>query len=181
MTFTHRLAQRSDIGAISQLMAAASYELQKNFLTAEQLQAATQFMGVDRTLIDDQTYFVILHDEGRETEQLVGCGGWGKRETLYGGSHSPGRSDKLLDPARDRARIRAMYCHPDWARRGIGRMIMGICEGAARKAGFSGMVMGATLAGQPLYEACGYTVIERIFDVSPSGVKVPVLIMVKDF
>ena len=179
--FTHRLAQMSDIDDITKLMEMATFELQKDFLTEEQLEVVGQFMGVDTTLIVDQTYFLILHDEGLETEQIVGCGGWGKRETLYGGSHTPGRSDKLLDPNTDRARIRAMYCHPDWARTGIGRMIINISEGAAKEAGFTKMVMGATLAGQPLYEVCGYIVSERMVDVAPSGVTVPVLKMIKDF
>lgn len=171
----------SDIDDITKLMEMATYELQKDFLTEEQLEVVGQFMGVDTTLIDDQTYFLILHDEGLASEQIVGCGGWGKRETLYGGSHSPGRNDKVLDPKTDRARIRAMYCHPDWARNGIGRMIVSLCEGAAKEAGFTKMVMGATLAGQPLYEVCGYKVSERMVEVAPSGVTVPVLKMIKDF
>jgi GNAT superfamily N-acetyltransferase len=178
--FTHRLAKPGDIEAIRELMAAATFELQKDFLTAEQLQVAGQFMGVDTTLISDQTYFLFFHDQGLPTETLVGCGGWGKRKTLYGGDHSPGRSQELLDPQTDRARIRAMYCHPAWARRGIGRMIMGVCESAAREAGFSKTVLGSTLAGQPLYEACGYTVIKRQVDVSPNGVEIPNLVMVKN-
>jgi GNAT superfamily N-acetyltransferase len=178
---THRLAKNSDIEVIKKLMEVAIYELQKAFLTKEQLEVAAQFMGVDTRLIEDQTYFIILHGEGTSEETVVGCGGWGKRETLYGGNHSPGRSDTLLDPTIDRARIRAMYCHPDWARKGIGRYIMGICEKAARDAGFNKMILGSTLAGQPLYEACGYKVIEKSFDITPSGVKVPVLKMIKDF
>ncbi|MCP5381820.1 MAG: GNAT family N-acetyltransferase [Kordiimonadaceae bacterium] len=179
--FTHRLAQMSDVEDIKALMAAAIYELQKNYLTKEQLEIAGQFMGVDTQLIEDQTYFLILNGEGTDEETIVGCGGWGKRKTLYGGNHTPGRSDELLDPATDRARIRAMYCHPDWARNGIGRYIMSICEQAARDAGFNKMILGSTLAGQPLYEACGYQVIEHGLDKAPSGVTVPVLTMTKDF
>lgn len=180
-TFTYRLAKTSDIEDIKKLMEAAIVELQKNYLDEEQIKVSHQFMGVDTTLIDDGTYYVILHDEGKESEQIVGCGGWGKRQTLYGGNHTAGRSDELLDPITDRARIRAMYCHPDWARNGIGKLIMSICENAAKEAGFTKMIMGATLAGQPLYEACGYTVIERTLDETPNGVKIPVLKMIKDF
>lgn len=179
--FTHRLAQTEDIEAIKGLMAAAIYELQKDFLNKEQLEVAGQFMGVDTKLIEDQTYFIILHGEGTEEETIVGCGGWGKRKTLYGGNHTAGRSDELLDPKTDRARIRAMYCHPDWARNGIGRYIMTICEQAARDAGFNKMALGSTLAGQPLYEACGFKVVSHDVDVAPSGVEVPVLTMEKDF
>ncbi len=179
--FTHRLAQTEDIEAIKELMGAAIYELQKDFLNEDQLKVAGQFMGVDTKLIEDQTYFLILHAEGKDEETIVGCGGWGKRKTLYGGNHTAGRSDELLDPNKDRARIRAMYCHPDWARKGIGRYIMNICEQAARDAGFNKMVLGSTLAGQPLYEACGFTVVSHEFDEAPGGVKVPVLTMEKDF
>lgn len=179
--FTYRLARMSDIEDIKKLMEAAIFELQKDYLTEEQIEVAYQFMGVDTTLIKDGTYFVILHGEGTKDEQIVGCGGWGKRQTLYGGNHTAGRSDELLDPITDRARIRAMYCHPDWARNGIGKLIIEISENAAKEAGFSKMIMGATLAGQPLYEACGYTVIERSFDVTPNGVEIPVLKMIKDF
>lgn len=162
-------------------MSAAIYELQKDFLSQEQLAVAGQFMGVDTTLIEDQTYFLIIHDQNKPSEQIVGCGGWGKRRTLYGGSHSPGRDESLLDASTERARIRAMYCHPSWARKGIGRMIINLCEAEARKAGFTKMTLGSTLAGRPLYEACGYKLIESRMDRSPNGVEVPVLVMIKDF
>lgn len=181
VNLTHRLALMSDIEDIKALMSAAIYELQKDFLSEEQLEVAWQFMGVDTSLIEDQTYLLIIHDQNKPSEMMVGCGGWGKRKTLYGGNHSPGRDESFLDPAIDRARIRAMYCHPLWARKGIGRMIINLCEAEARKAGFTKMTLGSTLAGQPLYEACGYKVIEKRMDRSPNGVEVPVIVMNKDF
>ena len=179
--FTHRIATMDDEPAIRDLMQRAIYELQKDFLDEKQLAAAHEHMGLDYTLIKDGTYFVILHGEGTDDETIVGCGGWGKRATLYGGSHSSGRSDALLDPKTDRARIRAMYCHPDWARNGIGSYIMDTAEQAAKDAGFTKMMLGSTLAERPLYEHYGYKVVKEEVDVSENGVEVPVLTMEKDF
>jgi GNAT superfamily N-acetyltransferase len=116
-------------------------------------------MGLDSQLIQDRTYFVV-ETGGR----LAGCGGWSRRVTLYGGDHSPGRDAAPLDPASDAARVRAMFTHPDFARRGVGRLILGLCEAAAREAGFTRVELVATLAGEPLYAACGYREIERIAD-----------------
>ncbi len=178
--FTHRLATMDDIPIIRDLMDRAIYDLQKDFLDKDQLEVAYQFMGIDTTLIEDQTYFLILHGEGTDEETVVGCGGWGKRATLYGGNHSPGRSAELLDPGKDRARIRAMYCHPDWARQGIGSYIMEICQQAAKDAGFTKMTLGATLAGLPLYEKHGFVEVDRRMDAADNGVGIPVITMNKD-
>ena len=178
--FTYRLATMDDVPAIRELMDLAIYELQKAFLDKDQLDVACQFMGIDTTLIEDGTYFLILHDEGGDNETVVGCGGWGKRATLYGGNHSPGRSAELLDPNTDRARIRAMYCHPEWARQGIGSLIMEICQKAAQDAGFSKLTLGATLAGIPLYEKHGFKEVDRRMDTADNGVEVPVVTMIKD-
>ncbi|MBT6031669.1 MAG: GNAT family N-acetyltransferase [Kordiimonadaceae bacterium] len=179
--FTYRIATKDDVDDIRALMDLAIYELQKDFLDEKQLKAAHEHMGIDYTLIEDGTYFVILHGEGSDDETIVGCGGWGKRATLYGGSHSAGRSAELLNPKTDRARIRAMYCHPEWARNGIGSFIMDTAENAAKEAGFSKMTMGSTLAGQPLYEHYGYKVVSSAMDVSEDGTEVPILVMEKDF
>lgn len=170
-----------DIPVISELMERAIYELQKGFLDEAQLQVANQTMGLDTALIEDQTYFLILDGEGTDDETVVGCGGWGKRATLYGGNHSPGRSSALLDPKTDRARIRAMYCHPDWARQGIGSYTMDVCQQAALDVGFTKMTLGATLVGLKLYERYGFTEVERQMKIADNGVEVPVITMIKDF
>ena len=166
---THRLAADDDIPAIAALMERAIGALQSDFLTAEQVVASRLSMGLDTQLIEDGTYFVVLADD-----RLAGCGGWSFRATLYGGNHSVSlRDGSVLDPATDAARVRAMYTDPDFTRRGIGRMILRICEDAAREAGFARAEMMATLAGEPLYRACGYDVIERVDKMNGSGVAVP--------
>jgi GNAT superfamily N-acetyltransferase len=109
---------------------------------------------------------------------LAGCGGWSRRATLYGGDRSPGRNAALLDPAKDAARVRGMYTHPDFTRRGVGRLILSLCEDAARKEGFTRVELMATMAGTPLYRACGYQVIELVTD-DRGGVPVPLLRMLK--
>ncbi len=167
--FAHRLARSDDIPAISLLMARAIGQLQAAFLSPEQIAASAESMGLDTQLIDDGTYFAIL-DDG----VLVGCGGWSRRATLYGGNHATDlRDDRLLDPAREAARIRAMYTDPGYVRRGIGRLILALCEDAARAEGFTRLELMATAAGEPLYAACGYRVIERAERLSANGVAVP--------
>ncbi|WP_425231123.1 GNAT family N-acetyltransferase [Sphingomonas sp.] len=149
--------------------------LQQTFLTPDQIAASRASMGLDTQLIADRTYFLI-EDEGA----LVGCGGWSRRATLYGGDHATGLRDaSLLDPARDAARIRAMYTDPARARQGIGREVLALCENAARAAGFGRAQMMATLAGEPLYAACGYRVVERVERLAAIGVAVPGAIMEK--
>ena len=173
--FSHRLAQPTDIPAITALMARAIAQLQVAFLSPVQIAASAESMGLDTQLIDDGTYFAI-----EEGGVLVGCGGWSRRATLYGGNHSTDlRDDRLLDPASEPARIRAMYTDPEFVRRGIGRLILGLCEDAARDAGFARLEMMATAAGEPLYLACGYRVIERAERLSPNGVAVPGAVMGK--
>ena len=173
MPLTHRLATPDDIPALTALMTLAIGELQRGFLTDDQIAASRKLMGLDSQLIEDRTYFIVEAD-GR----LAGCGGWSARATLYGGDHSPGRDAHGLNPATDAARVRAMYTHPDFARRGVGRLILSLCEAAAREAGFARVELAGTLAGQPLYEACGYMVLEQLTD-DRGGAPVPLLRMGK--
>ena len=173
MTLTHRLACRGDIELLKTLMEAAIAELQKPFLSESQIASSRAIMGIDTQLIDDGTYF-IAEDLGR----LAGCGGWSRRATLYGGDQSSGRSAALLDPSKDAARIRAMYTHPAHARKGVARLILSLCEAAARREGFRKVELMSTMAGEPLYRASGYEPHERIAD-DRGGAAVPLLRMSK--
>jgi len=170
---THRFAHRDDLDALRALMDAAISELQKPFLDERQIASSRAIMGLDTQLIDDGTYFIVEADG-----ELAGCGGWSRRATLYGGDQSPGRSAALLDPARDAARVRAMYTHPQHTRKGAGRLILSLCEEAARSEGFRTVELMATMAGEPLYRACGYEPCERVVD-DRGGVAVPLLRMSK--
>lgn len=160
LVFKHRLAGPEDVPAITALMQESIAENMKTFLSASEIEAAKETMGVDRTLIADGTYFLIEAEVGGNTV-LVGCGGWGKRKTLFGGDHTAGRDDSLCDPRTDAARIRAMYTHPAYTRRGIGSLLLYLGEEAARAAGFKRIQLGATLAGEPLYLAAGYLELSR--------------------
>jgi GNAT superfamily N-acetyltransferase len=172
--FTHRPARLEDVPALKHLMQSAIGELQKGFLSPEAIIASNEVMGLDTQLITDGTYFVI-----EESGALAGCGGWSRRATLFGGDHSAGRNAALLDPATDAARVRAMYTNPSFARRGVGRLILSLCEAALAREGFRRVELGATLAGEPLYRACGYLPIERIEAPTSSGIAIPILRMGK--
>jgi GNAT superfamily N-acetyltransferase len=173
--FSHRLATEADLPALRELMALAIDTLQKDFLDDAQIVASREVMGLDTQLVADRTYFVVEKD-GR----LAGCGGWSRRATLYGGDHSTALRDSAqLDPAHDAARIRAMYTHPGFARRGVGRLILRICETAAAEAGFRRVQLMATLSGEPLYRACGYEEIERTASAPVGAIRVPLILMGK--
>jgi GNAT superfamily N-acetyltransferase len=169
----HRLATRDDIVVLTALMNASIGELQKPFLTDAQIASSRAIMGLDTQLIDNGTYFVVEQDG-----LVAACGGWSRRATLYGGDSSPGRDVAPLDPAKDAARVRAMYTHRSFTRRGLGRLILMLCEDAAHTEGFTCVELMATMAGEPLYRACGYEVIERVVD-ERGGVGVPLLRMKK--
>ena len=170
---SHRLARRDDTDALSALIESAISELQKPFLDEKQIAASHTFMGLDTQLIDDGTYFVI-----EERSEIVGCGGWSRRATLYGNDNSSGRDAKLLDPGVDAARVRAMYTHPAHVRKGIGRLILELCESAARSEGFNRVELMSTMSGEPLYRACGYTPIENVIS-DAGGARVPLVRMTK--
>lgn len=188
---THRIALPKDIPAIVELMGLAIRENMKAFLSAAEIQAAQETMGVDQSLIADGTYFLIetLESETQspalETSaastatRLIGCGGWGKRRTLYGGDHTRGRNDTLSDPTTEAARIRAMYTHPQYSRQGIGSLLLDLGEQAARAAGFSTIELGSTLAGEPLYLARGYREISRETHIAANGANNVVIKMSK--
>ena len=176
---THRLAEARDAPQIAELMRISIAKNMKSFLSPAEVEAAKETMGVDWTLIEDGTYFLVetVRDQKRI---LVGCGGWGRRRTLYGGDHTAGRDDTYSDPEVDAARIRAMYTHPSWVRRGIGTLLLALGEAAARDAGFKTIELGATIPGEPFYLARGYREVERTTHIAANGASNVVIKMVKN-
>lgn len=154
--------------------------LQANDYSPAQIDGALRSVyGVDSQLIGDGTYFVVEVAECQSKNTIVACGGWSKRKTLYGGDQYAAREDSLLDPARDAAKIRAFFVHPQWARRGIGSLILEACENAAREAGFTRLEMGATLSGVAFYKAKGYAVVENQQVPLGNGESLPIVKMEK--
>jgi N-acetylglutamate synthase-like GNAT family acetyltransferase len=185
MTIRIRLAEVSDVPLLRELIDASVRGLQSGDYSREQLESALRTVyGVDTQLILDGTYFAAEETESSRRESagaplLVGCGGWSKRKTLYGGDQFEGREDSLLDPATDAAKIRAFFVHPAWARRGIGGMILEACETAARAGGFRRLEMVATLTGVPFYRAKGYVELERAEVPLGDGLTLPIVRMGK--
>lgn len=171
-----RPAHPEDIPALSRLIEASVRGLGRQNYNPQQIESSLKYIfGVDTRLIEDGTYYVV-----EIGDQIVGAGGWSRRKTLYGGDRTKDETgDNLLDPARDPAKIRAFYVHPDWARQGIGRQIMSACQDAAGWAGFTRLELLATLTGAPLYAACGFKVVERVEVELPDGVVLPTLRMAK--
>lgn len=154
-----RLATLADIPNLSELIRDSVSRLGHGYYSSEQIASAlTHVFGVDTQLILDGTYFVIEVEN-----EIAGCGGWSKRKTLFGGDQSKSvatrtdEADALLDPEAEAARIRAFYVHPRYARQGVGSRILKACEEAAHTAGFARAELIATLPGEPLYSAAGYT------------------------
>ena len=174
--WTARLARENDAPSLESLVPTSARVLQAPHYTPAQLDAALgPIFGVDRQLIRDGTYFVV-EDDGL----IVGCGGWSKRRSLFGGDGARSAEDPELDPARDAARIRAFFVHPSWARRGIGRTIMAACERAIVTAGFRTVDIVATLTGEPLYASFGYKAVERFDIPMRGGLSLPAVRMTKD-
>ncbi len=173
MQFTSRLAVAADVPQLTALMDQAIARLQRAFLDDAQIASSRAIMGIDTELIDDGTYFVV-----ESNVDIAGCGGWSRRATLYGGNQTPGRNSKLLDPTVDPARVRAMYTNPAYARRGVGRLILSLCEAAAAAEGFTRLELMSTLSGEPLYTAYGFRPLERLDDAT-GGAAVPLVRMEK--
>jgi len=171
-----RLATTEDIPALDQLMRRSVRQLSAGYYTDRQIELSlVHVFGIDTQLIADRTYFV-----AESEEKIAGCGGWSKRRTLYGGDQTKHGEDDLLNPATEPARIRAFFVDPDFARQGIGRMLIDACEAAARAAGFTRLQLGATLPGVPLYAALGYQPIKEVAEPMPEGEVLPLVIMGKD-
>jgi N-acetylglutamate synthase-like GNAT family acetyltransferase len=177
-----RKATIADIPGLREVIEASVRGLQTRDYTPAQIEGALKSVyGVDSQLIADETYFVAEIELQEGERAIVACGGWSKRKTLYGGDQFAAREDSLLDPACDAAKIRAFFVHPDWARHGIGGMILEACENAARKAGFTKLEMGATLSGVAFYKAKGYAAVERQEAPLANGETLGIVRMAKEF
>lgn len=175
MTFTLRKATEEDIPEIERVMRDSLRGIGSRFYDPQQINSSlTHVAALDRSLIEDGTYFV-AEDAGT----IVGCGGWSRRGKLYAGSAAGDGEDRFLDPASEPARVRAMFVVPQWERRGIGREILRRCEEEARAAGFRGVELMAMLSGEAMYAACGYEAIERVVPPLADGTPLPLTRMVK--
>ena len=170
----HITAKLDDIHRIETLMESSISTLLGELLNKQQLEAAKESMGLDTQLILDKTYFLVKKDG-----VLVGSGGYSYRKTLFGGNHTPNRSDDLLVPGKDAAKVRAMYTDPSWIRQGVGTYILNLAESSIEQLGFNKAELMATVSGIFLYEKRGYTVIEEIEYESKQVNKVPMYKMEK--
>ena len=170
-----RHATSKDVSRLETMISESVRALSVGYYSAEQVESALRFVfGVDTQLIADRTYYVI---EGPAGDGFAACGGWSKRQTLYGGDRHKSERDPLLDPRTSAARIRAFFVHPSWARRGLARRLFVACRNAAEAAGFTAFELGATLPGVPLYTRLGFELIERIDVAMPDGVELPIVRM----
>jgi GNAT superfamily N-acetyltransferase len=176
-----RKATATDVPRLREVIEASVRSLQAEDYSPSQIEGALHSVyGVDTQLIVDGTYLVAEVAESGNPE-IVACGGWSKRKTLYGGDQFAAREDSLLDPVCDAAKIRAFFVHPDWARRGIGSLILEACENAAQAAGFTRLEMGATLSGVAFYKAKGYSEIENQQAPLANGEVLQIVKMAKEF
>jgi len=174
MDIKFRLATSYDVPALQELIALSARGLSIGYYSAEQIESAVSHaFGVDSQLISDGTYFIV-----EDGERAVACGGWSKRRTLYGGDQlKKDWPDALLNPAREAARIRAFFVHPDCGRRGIGRRLLEVCVEAAKRAGFTSFELGATSPGVPFYKALGFETYDEVKLDLPDGVQLPITCM----
>jgi GNAT superfamily N-acetyltransferase len=181
-----RVAQEDDVPALERLIALSVHGLGAAYYSAAQMDTALgSVFGVDRQLIRDRTYYVVARPPspgfGAANEgELIGCGGWSKRKTLFGSDRQTNRDDAELNPTHDSARIRAFFVHPDHARCGIGRTILDECEKAICAAQFKSIELAATLSGVPFYAACGYLSGESLDIPLPNGLSLQIVRMRKD-
>jgi GNAT superfamily N-acetyltransferase len=162
-----RLAVLDDAAAIQALMHASARDQFPRFYNAQQTASAVVHLArLDPALLADGTYFV--HEADGE---LVACGGWSRRAKLLSDAGDQPGDDRLLDPATEPARVRAMFVRADWTRRGLGRALLAACERAARAEGFKSLVLMATLPGEPLYRAFGFEEVGRSMVAMPDGVE----------
>ncbi|MFN8620840.1 MAG: GNAT family N-acetyltransferase [Chloroflexota bacterium] len=165
-----RLATMADAAAIDALMKASIRTLFPAFYDAQQTASSEVHIGhVDPMLIEDGTYLVLTDDAGT----IVACGGWSRRDKLFSGEAAQEGRARLLDPATEPARVRAMFVRADWTRRGLGTRILDACREAARAEGFTTLALMATLPGLQLYRRYGFAVTEEVVLTLPDGVRLP--------
>jgi len=170
-----RVATLEDAARIEALMKESAAAIFPRWYGEREAASAVEHVAVvDRMLLEDGTYFVL--EAGGE---VVACGGWSRRDRLYTGSGDGTEDARLLDPATEPARVRAMFVRDDWTRRGLGRRIIDACEEAARREGFSRMALSATLPGVPLYRACGFEALEEVDTVLVDGARLTCVSMEK--
>ena len=170
-----RKAALADRGELEALIARSARGLSAGDYRPEQVEAALEgAFGVDTQLILDGTYYVAQGGGG-----IVGCGGWSRRRTLFGGDARAERDATLLDPSRDAARIRAFFVDPGWARRGIAAAILARCEADAWREGFRRLELMATLPGVRLYAARGFVAGEPFRHEMQPGVAIEFVPMSK--
>jgi GNAT superfamily N-acetyltransferase len=176
--FRLRVATTEDVAGIRGLIEASVRGLQAEDYSAAQIEGAlATVFTVDSRLIEDGTYFVAFAEDG----ELAGCGGWSFRKTLYGGDHQvEAIVPERLDPAVDAAKVRAIFVHPDFARQGLGSLILAAAEVAAVKQGFRRFEMGSTLTGVTLYTLKGYREVSRVMVPVGGGEEIEVVRMVKE-
>jgi N-acetylglutamate synthase-like GNAT family acetyltransferase len=170
-----RVATLEDAAAIDALMKTSASVLFPRSYDERQAASAVRYVAqVDTMLLEDGTYYVL--ESGGE---LVGCGGWSRRDKPYTGSGDASGDVRLLDPATEAARVRAMFVRADWTRRGLGRRILEACESAARHEGFRELYLVATKPGLPLYLAYGFEPLEELDVTMPDGVAIECVSMEK--
>lgn len=153
MNYIIRKASLDDRERIKELIEQSARGLSRELYSPAQIEAAIRTVfGVDTDLIHDGTYFI-----AESGTRIVGCGGWSKRKTLFGGDQFSSRDDALLDPLTEPAKIRAFFIHPNFARHGIARQILTVCEAEAANYAFRSIELMATLPGVPFYKSCGYS------------------------
>jgi GNAT superfamily N-acetyltransferase len=181
-SFAIRPAVAADVPVLRDLIDASVRRLQSGDYSPAQIDSALRTVfGIDSQLITDGTYLLVeaIAADSNKKAMIVACGGWSKRKTLYGGDRWRDRQDDMLDPAIDAAKIRAFFIHPDWARQGIGTLLLDACESAARTAGFTRYEMGATLTGVKLFQKRGYVAVERLDIPLEGDITMPIIHMVK--
>ena len=173
-----RNARLDDRPAIGVLIAESARGLSRDDYTDRQIESAleTGVFGVDTALIEDGTYFV-AETNGR----LIGCGGWSRRRTLFGGDRFVERHSEELDPpVGGRPGSAPSSCARNGPAEESARRSSNAANPMPRAPG-SLLEMMSTLPGRKLYGALGYVVGERLTFEMDDGVPIELVRMRKTF